>query len=239
MTDVLKGILDQMGTGYAALPAWQDAVAKAIQQGTVLHSSEVRLLPSVLPFRHLLEIGQGAGGCPPNGAGIKRLGRYTCGSGLQICQPLLRGVAALGGVRRETAGGGDQHSLKVEPGTNHMFLQVDIDEMHFLGRGAFGCVLRGTCRGESVAVKMPLQVVGPDRAAFLGELSALSSLKHPNVIGFKGEPTPARLRTPAVVDRLCVFGLPGVEAGWKQHECATGQGWGGHSDQPAGTSEPI
>ena len=59
-----------------------------------------------------------------------------------------------------------------------------------LGQGSFGTTYRGWWRGGEQAVKH-VRVSTPDEAtSFLREVHALSSLRHPNVMPFFGEPPP-------------------------------------------------
>jgi hypothetical protein len=64
-------------------------------------------------------------------------------------------------------------------------------ERDFLGKGSFGRVYAGRCRGKEVAVKVPVkqQLSDKDLAAFRHEVLMMSKIFHPNVCLFMGATT--------------------------------------------------
>ena len=70
-------------------------------------------------------------------------------------------------------------------------IHVDKDEDNLLGRGGFGEVYRGYCRGETVAIKTYLDVAGQSEPAsqfkeIRQEAIVLQKISHPNLVGMVG-----------------------------------------------------
>jgi serine/threonine protein kinase len=55
-----------------------------------------------------------------------------------------------------------------------------------IGSGAFGEVFKGTCRGETVAIKTMINVTVETAKLFKGEIMLTAQLKHPNIVNFIG-----------------------------------------------------
>jgi serine/threonine-protein kinase TNNI3K len=66
---------------------------------------------------------------------------------------------------------------------------MDIELLEAIGSGSFGKVYRGVCKGKIVAVKRYRALAFGNKSEvdiFCREVTILSRLKHPNVIGFVG-----------------------------------------------------
>jgi len=74
-------------------------------------------------------------------------------------------------------------ALEIDPGE----IRFD-EERDFLGKGSFGKVYAGRCRGKEVAVKVPVKqhLSEKDLAAFRHEVLIMSKIFHPNVVLFMG-----------------------------------------------------
>lgn len=79
--------------------------------------------------------------------------------------------------------------LRAELRSNYHLSLMDIDIKEIIGSGSFGKVYRGFYRGKQVAVKRYRALAFGCKTEvdiFCREVSILSRLKNPNVIGFVG-----------------------------------------------------
>ena len=69
----------------------------------------------------------------------------------------------------------------------HIVCRFDPDR-DFLGKGSFGRVFTGRCRGQEVAVKIPAKqaLSAKDLQAFRHEVLMMSKIFHPHVVLFLG-----------------------------------------------------
>ncbi len=85
----------------------------------------------------------------------------------------------------------------VDERTNWGAVEINVNEIRFdperdfLGKGSFGRVYAGRCRGKEVAVKVPVkqQLSDKDLAAFRHEVLMMSKIFHPNVVLYMGSCT--------------------------------------------------
>ncbi len=68
----------------------------------------------------------------------------------------------------------------------HAVRARDVVMIRKVGQGSFGEVFKATCLGEPVAVKVLLEITEETVVGFRSEILLTASLRHPNIVSFKG-----------------------------------------------------
>eukprot|EP01120_Amphizonella_sp_Union-15-10_P008947 TRINITY_DN3303_c0_g1_i1.p1 TRINITY_DN3303_c0_g1~~TRINITY_DN3303_c0_g1_i1.p1 ORF type:complete len:610 (-),score=109.22 TRINITY_DN3303_c0_g1_i1:80-1909(-) len=81
--------------------------------------------------------------------------------------------------------------------------EIVFEESAFIGKGSYGNVYRGMCRGKRVAIKVPKEQLPPRKLEqFRQEVDIMSKIFHPNIVLFMGANTQSdRIK---IVTELCV-----------------------------------